>query len=351
MAPKVGRIRKAFRGDERFMMLSAYYREQGYKPVYALRSAFSILIQIPFFLAAYAFLSNLPALRGCPFWVLEDLGSPDGLLRAGSVRVNVLPVVMTVANCVAGYLYTKGHPLREKVQVYGMAGLFLLVLYGSPSGLLVYWTMNNILSLVKNIFYKLRHPAKVLYFLCATASIALVILMLATHTGKPSTQAFLLFGAALVVCIPLELAFLKWVYRRWLTPLANSPRFRERLFLLNMTGCALLLGVVVPSGLIVSSPTEFAFLEPYRNPLAFVGITFCQAVEMTFRDSLMAWGMAWTSELRKTTSAASMAASAPLPMAAPASAPARTGASLIPSPTKSMDPSFLRRSFIMESLS
>ena len=278
MAPKVGRIRKAFRGDERFMMLSAYYREQGYKPVYALRSAFSILVQIPFFLAAYAFLSNLPALRGCPFWVLEDLGSPDGLLRAGSVRVNVLPVVMTVANCVAGYLYTKGHPLREKVQVYGMAGLFLVVLYGSPSGLLVYWTMNNILSLVKNIFYKLRHPAKVLYFLCATASIALVILMLATHTGKPSTQAFLLFGAALVVCIPLELAFLKWVYRRWLTPLANSPRFRDCLFFLNMTGCALLLGVVVPSGLIVSSPTEFAFLEPYRNPLAFVGITFCQAV-------------------------------------------------------------------------
>ena len=104
MAPKVGRIRKAFRGDERFMMLSAYYREQGYKPVYALRSAFSILVQIPFFLAAYAFLSNLPALKGCPFWVLEDLGSPDRLLRAGSVRVNVLPVVMTVANCVAGYL-------------------------------------------------------------------------------------------------------------------------------------------------------------------------------------------------------------------------------------------------------
>ena len=176
MAPKVGRIRKAFRGDERFMMLSAYYREQGYKPVYALRSA-------------YAFLSNLPALKGCPFWFLDDLGSPDGLLRAGSVRVNVLPVVMTVANCVAGYLYTKGHPLREKVQVYGMAGLFLVVLYGSPSGLLVYWTMNNILSLVKNIFYKLRHPAKVLYFLCATASIALIILMLATHTGPPPKRS------------------------------------------------------------------------------------------------------------------------------------------------------------------
>ena len=104
MAPKVGRIRKAFRGDERFMMLSAYYREQGYKPVYALRSAFSILVQIPFFLAAYAFLSNLPALKGCPFWFLDDLGSPDGLLHVWGMRVNVLPVVMTVANCVAGYL-------------------------------------------------------------------------------------------------------------------------------------------------------------------------------------------------------------------------------------------------------
>ena len=71
MAPKVGRIRKAFRGDERFMMLSAYYREQGYKPVYALRSAFSILVR---------YRSFWPRTRSCPT-CLRCAGARSGYWR------------------------------------------------------------------------------------------------------------------------------------------------------------------------------------------------------------------------------------------------------------------------------
>ena len=278
MAPKVGRIRKAFRGDERFMMLSAYYREQGYKPVYALRSAFSILVQIPFFLAAYAFLSNLPALRGCPFWVLEDLGSPDGLLRAGSVRVNVLPVVMTVANCVAGYLYTKGHPLREKVQVYGMAGLFLVVLYGSPSGLLVYWTMNNILSLVKNIFYKLRHPVKVLLGVMYVCLAAICVAVTRRGTGRASTLFIIYGGSLFLALVPLWYYLLRLYYRRGIRWLDSAGKIRDGLFFVGMGGYLFLLGGLIPLNLISSSPTEFAFLEPYSNPLVFAGFAFLQAL-------------------------------------------------------------------------
>ncbi|MCH3919265.1 MAG: YidC/Oxa1 family membrane protein insertase [Sphaerochaeta sp.] len=95
MAPEVKKIRKVFKGDERFMLLSAYYRECDYKPIYALRSSFSILIQIPFFLAAYLFLSNHPDLKGLSFWFIKDLGAPDGMINIAGRTFNLLPIIMT----------------------------------------------------------------------------------------------------------------------------------------------------------------------------------------------------------------------------------------------------------------
>ena len=44
---------------------------------------------------------------------------------------------------------------------------FLFFLYTSPSGLVFYWTLNNLFSLVKTIFYKLKHPREVLAVLFA----------------------------------------------------------------------------------------------------------------------------------------------------------------------------------------
>ena len=41
---RIQKIKKAFKGDERFMMINEYYRQNNYKPIYALRSALSILI-------------------------------------------------------------------------------------------------------------------------------------------------------------------------------------------------------------------------------------------------------------------------------------------------------------------
>ena len=58
----IKRIKKAFKGDEQYMILNTFYRENHYSPIYALRSSFSLLIQIPFFIAAYSFLSNLEEL-------------------------------------------------------------------------------------------------------------------------------------------------------------------------------------------------------------------------------------------------------------------------------------------------
>ena len=80
LKPGVDHIKKAFKGDEQYMILSTYYRQNHYKPIYALRSSISLLLQIPFFIAAYAFLSNEYTVISAGFGPIESLGSPDHLL-------------------------------------------------------------------------------------------------------------------------------------------------------------------------------------------------------------------------------------------------------------------------------
>jgi membrane protein insertase Oxa1/YidC/SpoIIIJ len=67
LAGKARKIRQAFKGDEQHMILSTYYRQNHYHPIYALRSSFGILIQVPFFIAAYQYISHLEALQGASF--------------------------------------------------------------------------------------------------------------------------------------------------------------------------------------------------------------------------------------------------------------------------------------------
>ena len=67
MASRIKRIKKTFKGDERFFMLQEYYRINHYKPIYQLKSSISLLLQIPFFMAAYRFLSHRAILQGVSF--------------------------------------------------------------------------------------------------------------------------------------------------------------------------------------------------------------------------------------------------------------------------------------------
>ena len=117
LKPRVDRIKKAFSGDEQYMMLTTYYRQNHYHPIMALRSSFGLLIQIPFFMAAYSCLSKLPELQGYSFLFIRDMGQPDALFSIGSFNINILPIAMTIINIIAGAIYTKGFPLKEKIQI------------------------------------------------------------------------------------------------------------------------------------------------------------------------------------------------------------------------------------------
>ena len=138
LKPMVDHIKNTFTDDERFMMLQAYYRQNNYKPINALKGSLSLLLEIPFFIAAYNFLSGLQLLKGTHFGPIPDLGAPDALISFQGIVINALPVLMTIINIISASIYMKGFPLRNKIQTYGMAVIFLIFLYNSPSGLVFY---------------------------------------------------------------------------------------------------------------------------------------------------------------------------------------------------------------------
>lgn len=158
MKPVVDHIKKTFKGDERFMVLNAYYRLEGYNPIYSLRAAIPLLLQIPFFTAAYIFFVNVPAFNGTPLFflpIVSDLSKPDGMIKTFSVNINLLPIIMTIINLISSFIYTKGLSIKDKLQPVALAIIFLILLYDSPSALVIYWTFNNIFSLFKTIFLKI----------------------------------------------------------------------------------------------------------------------------------------------------------------------------------------------------
>lgn len=158
MLARENMIKASFKGQERFALISTLYRQNGYNQFYILRSSIGFFLQIPFFIAAYHLLAFVIDFKGQGFLFIRDLSAPDALLTFGDFRINLLPILMTVVNIGSALIYSKGLARKDKVQLYGMAAVFLVLLYNSPSALTFYWTLNNIYSFFKNIVEKSLLP-------------------------------------------------------------------------------------------------------------------------------------------------------------------------------------------------
>lgn len=264
----VTHIKKTFKGDERFMMLQTYYRQNHYKQTDVLKGSISLLLEIPFFIAAYNFLSHLQLLNGCSFGPIQNLGTPDGMLVIAGVSINVLPILMTVVNLISSVIYTKGLPLRSKIQLYGMAALFLILLYQSPAGLVLYWTLNNVFSLVKNLFVKMKIPKVALYGASSALGAVLFVVVLFVRPASSLRKQVLLLGVLLLLQLPLILYFIgKKVQIK--KPQTISKK-EKTIFYLGTVLMALLVGVLIPSAVIHASPEEFINTVTYSSPLLYV---------------------------------------------------------------------------------
>lgn len=271
---RVKRIKKAFKGDEQFMMLSEYYRQNNYHPLYTLRSSLSILIEIPFFIAAYHYLSHATYLENAAvFTWISDLSAPDRLFSfyIGSrlIKINILPIVMTLINFISGYIYTRNSTLRDKIQLYAMGIFFLVILYDSPSGLVIYWICNNIFSLVKTIILKTKHPNRNGRIIVCIFLLGLVVFL---FNIRKKYSYVLLVLALVILLYPL-------LRKQIEKTKEDKPIIEIRgggiegflpVLLVSGIGLALLCGLLLPSSAIATSPIEFSFIGNTEKPSAYV---------------------------------------------------------------------------------
>ena len=278
LAPKTKKIKAVFKGDERHMILAAYYRQNQYHPVYAMRSTFGLFVQIPFFIAAYSFLSHHPILQDETFLRIGDLSKPDGIIPFLG-GINLLPLLMTAVNCIAGSIYTKSLRLVDKIQVYGMSLLFLLLLYNSPAGLVLYWTGNNIFSLVKNCLAKTNHAKRIVFVSLCVFALFMDIYALFFHSGALVKRLAVFFVCSSVFIFPFIRRAAQKLYGKICGKIIaeNSILTSKKTYIFSLAILFLLAGLIIPSGLIASSTTEFSFLEPYKTPFPFIAGTVIQS--------------------------------------------------------------------------
>jgi YidC/Oxa1 family membrane protein insertase len=267
-------IKHSFKGDERYMMLSTYYKIEGYSPVSILKEAVPLFLQTPFFIAAYRYISSLTIFEGMSFGVIKDLLAPDGILKIGGLSINVLPILMTVVNLLSGYIYSEKGPLRLKIQILVTALVFLVLLYDSPSILVIYWLMNNIFSAFKNIFFKntekYRNKLQVVISIILIAGVIVLIL------GKTVDSELDRMVAELVVLFSI-ISLMKNIILLYLNKSATEKEkklvnaFVSRIkansevknssvlkhLFLSGACMTLMMGLYIPSNVISSSPLEF----------------------------------------------------------------------------------------------
>jgi len=269
----VAHIKKVFSGDEKMMILQTYYRQNHYKPTSALNGSVSLLLEIPFFMAAYQFLAHLEVLNGVSLGPITDLGAPDAMLVVGGVAINVLPVVMTLINVVSSAIYLKGFPLKTKIQLYGMALFFLVFLYESPAGLVFYWTLNNVFSLVKTIFYKLKNPRKVLGVLTSIVGIVAFGYGMFFYGFDAIKRKAFFVGIGIILQLPSVLPHI----RAKVNIQISNGEPNKKQFLIGSLFLTVLIGLVIPSTYIAASPQEYVDVTLFHHPLWYLASSVSMA--------------------------------------------------------------------------
>ncbi|NLD93401.1 MAG: membrane protein insertase YidC [Fibrobacter sp.] len=166
--PRIAEIKKHYKGEEQTRRIIALHKEIGISPLYSLKSLLSAAIQIPIFFAAYHALSEHYALFQSSAGFIADLSQADGLLPLPVTlpvlgnAINILPFVMTSITFASSWLHTDTSMSavmlkKQRTNLYGMALLFFVLLYTSPAGMVIYWTMNNLLAFLSTVFSSFLH--------------------------------------------------------------------------------------------------------------------------------------------------------------------------------------------------
>jgi YidC/Oxa1 family membrane protein insertase len=148
--PKIMDMRERLKDNPQQMQMEMMkiYREEKVNP---LGGCLPIAIQIPVFIALYWVLLSTVEMRNAP-WVMwvHDLAAPDTSLGVWfGVPVGILPIVMTLTTVLQTALNpAPPDPMQAKL-MWIMPLAFSVMFFFFPSGLVLYWITNNVLSIAQ----------------------------------------------------------------------------------------------------------------------------------------------------------------------------------------------------------
>ncbi len=122
------------------------WKKAGVNP---LSGCWPMLIQIPIFIGFYNMLGKAVELRHHGFWWVKDLSQPDTVAHLAGFSINPLPLCMAVTMLLQMKLSPQGgDPAQRKMMMF-MPLIFIFMCYNFASALALYWTIQNVISIVQ----------------------------------------------------------------------------------------------------------------------------------------------------------------------------------------------------------
>jgi YidC/Oxa1 family membrane protein insertase len=164
LSPRIKEIQTKYKDNPQKMNaeMAEFYKKEGYNP---LSGCLPMIIQIPIFFAMYNLFNNHFDLRGAMFipgWI-PDLSAPEAIYNfpngfklpfLGWTAIRLLPFIYVGSQLLYGKVTQtpdqQGNS-QMKIMLYVMPIVFFFILYDVPSGLLIYWIMSNVLTLVQQV--------------------------------------------------------------------------------------------------------------------------------------------------------------------------------------------------------
>ena len=110
-----------------------------------------ILIQLPVFFGFFTMLRSAVELRGAEFLWIYDLSESDTVAHIAGFPINPMPIIMAITMLVQARMTPISptmDPMQQKMMKY-MPLIFIVILYNFSSGLTLYWTVQNMLSILQ----------------------------------------------------------------------------------------------------------------------------------------------------------------------------------------------------------
>ncbi len=159
LQPKISELREKYKDEPQKLNQATMklYKEHGVNPM---GGCLPLLLQMPILIAMFTIFRSTIALRHTPFilWI-TDLSAPDTIytlpfsIPLYGQYVNVLPFLMVLSQILQQKISGTGNNPQQKSMMYLMPLVFFFIFNKFPSGLNLYYTLFNILTMVQQKYF------------------------------------------------------------------------------------------------------------------------------------------------------------------------------------------------------